>query len=558
MGAAIACAFLLMWKAADLQLSNGQELQQRANANTIVESKTLPHRGMISDRNGEVLAISAPAKSVIGDPSVLVNYPHQWPRLATLLETTESHLETLLVPRRQRRFLYLRRQVQPELAMKVAASGIKGLWLQDEYRRYYPTAEVTAHLLGFTNVDEKGQEGIELAFNDTLAGHAGKVRLLRDRHGRVVEEIERLRAVEPGHDLSLSLDRRVQYVAYRELKEAVQRHGARAGFVVILDVETGEVVALVNQPSFNPNNRRDLKGENYRNRAITDPFEPGSTIKPFTIAAALEAEICTPRTLIDTAPGFFKVGHHTVRDMHNYGRLTVAQILEKSSNVGVSKIALSMDAEQMWRIFDRVGLGHNTGVGLPIERTGRLDLPADWRAIEQATLAFGYRLSVTGLQLARAYAVLASGGILRPATVLKQNTAIRGERVLRAEVVAAVNRMLRKVVSDGTASAAAVPGYQVAGKTGTVHKYRTGQGYAADEYLSIFAGFIPATAPKLVAVVIIDGPRRGQHFGGQVAAPVFGQVMHDVARIMNLSPDAYPDTSVDVRLASGAPSAGNY
>lgn len=543
-------AAVLAWRAFDLQMRNREFLQEHGDARYLRVVETEAHRGMITDRNGEPLAISTRVNSVWAKPTELMSNKEDWPRLAKLLDMNLEQLKEIIEPRKGREFLYLRRQVPPETAQRLEQAEIPGIGLVSEYRRYYPTVEVAAHLLGFTNVDDRGQEGVELAFDDTLRGTPGKSRVIKDRLGRIVEHVDNLRLVQPGRDLALSIDRRVQYVAYRELKRAVQKHGAQAGFIVILDVDTGEIVALVNQPSYNPNNRADLKGSQSRDRAVVDLFEPGSTIKAFTIAAALESGQYTPTTRVATEPGVFKLGRHIIRDVHNYGALDVSGVIEKSSNVGAAKIALSMEPELLWKMFTSVGFGQPTGVGLPGEAGGRLADYHNWREIEHATLAFGYGISVTGLQLTRAYAALAADGVIKPVSILKTTKAPEGVRVMSAKTAREVRDMLELVVTSGTAKAAAVPGYRVAGKTGTVHKLAA-DGYAEDDYLSLFAGYLPASAPKLVALVVIDNPQGGEYYGGLVAAPVFAAVMQDAARILNLTPDAYPADGDDrVRMAA--------
>ena len=545
-------AAILAWRAVDLQFSDREFLQEHGDARYLRVVQTEAHRGMITDRNNEPLAISTPVASVWAKPSELLQQRKRWPELARILDLSVEHLDTMLTPRRKREFVYLRRQVSPDVAAKVEAAGIPGVNLVDEYRRYYPAVEVTGNLLGFTNVDDRGQEGIELAFDSTLRGTPGLNRVIRDRLGRIVELVGRERPVQPGRNLALSIDRRLQYVAYRELKKAVTARKAVAGHMVILDARTGEILALANQPSFNPNNRGDYKGDHFRNRAVTDLFEPGSTLKPFTIAAGLESGLYTPTTIIETGPGRFKVGRHVVRDIHNYGTLDVTGVIEKSSNVGSTKIALSLEAEQFWRMLNGVGFGQITGVELPGEPQGRLAEPRNWRQIEQATLAFGYGLSVTAVQLARAYGAIANGGMLQGVSILRQDRPVPGVRVMSETTALAVRDMLRRVVETGTGKAAAVKGYKVGGKTGTVHK-NTETGYAEHEYLSLFAGFIPASDPRLIGVVIIDGPQGKEYYGGLVAAPVFGAVMHEAVRILNIAPDAdVVDENPAVRLAGWA------
>ncbi len=528
-------ACVLGWRAMDLQLTNREFLQDHGDARYLRTVATAAHRGMITDRNGEPLAISTPVNSVWGQPRVMAQYRDEWPQLADVIGTTTEHLETLVLPRLGREFVYLKRHATPEMSTAVAATGFNGVGLIEEQRRYYPAAEVTAHTLGFTNVDDEGQEGIELAFDETLRGKPGSRKVIKDRLGRVIEHVEQIKPTQPGRNLALSIDKRIQYIAYRELKAAVLAHKAEAGSMVVLNPNTGEVLALVNQPSFNPNNRGQLKGDHYRNRAVTDVFEPGSTIKPFTIAAALESGQYRPDTPIDTSPGTFKVGRHTVTDVRNFGPLDVAGVIAKSSNVGASKIALSLEPEFMWHTFNGVGFGTSSGIGLPGEANGYLSDPRNWRDIERATLAFGYGLSVNVMQLARAYTVLAADGLLRPLSITKVETVPPGHRVMHAATAQAIRTMLLRVTTEGTGREAAVAGYPVAGKTGTVHKSTT-RGYAEDRYLSLFAGILPAEAPELVAVVVIDEPQSGEHFGGRVAAPIFARVMANAARVLGLTP----------------------
>ena len=544
-------AGVLAWRAMDLQLTNREFLQDHGDARYLRIIETPAHRGMITDRNGEPLAISTPVQSVWGQPRVVAQHRDQWPRLASLINTTTDHLEALIIPRLDREFVYLKRHISPETAVELKEANLAGVGLLEEQRRYYPAAEVTAHTLGFTNVDDEGQEGIELAYDRTLRGEQGSRKVIKDRLGRVIEHVEQIKPTLTGRNLALSIDKRIQYIAYRELKAAVQAHDAEAGSMVILDPNTGEVLALVNQPSFNPNNRGELKDDRYRNRAVTDVFEPGSTIKPITIAAALESGRYTPDTPINTAPGYFKVGQHVVSDVRNFGPLDVAGVITKSSNVGASKIALSLEPEFLWGVLSGVGFGTNSGIDLPGESTGRLNDAKNWRDIERATLAFGYGLSVNVMQLARAYAVLAADGILRPLSITKLEHPLPGKRVISVDTSRKIRKMLQRVTTDGTGRAAAVSGYHVAGKTGTVHK-STSRGYAEDRYLSLFAGMLPAAHPQLVAVVVIDEPNRGEHYGGAVAAPIFARVMREAARIRGLTPDVLEGVGkTDYRLAEG-------
>ena len=533
-------ASVLGWRAMDLQLTNKEFLQDRGDARYLRTVRTAAHRGMITDRNGEPLAISTPVHSASGQPRLMLKHLEQWPLIAEILGTTTAHLETLILPRADREFVYLKRHISPDTARALKDAKLAGVNLLEEQRRYYPAAEVTAHVLGFTNVDDQGQEGVELAYDETLRGKQGSTKVIKDRLGRVIEFVEQIEPTVAGRNLSLSIDKRIQYIAYRELKAAVQAHKAEAGSMVILNPNTGEVLALVNQPSFNPNNRGNLKGENYRNRAVTDIFEPGSTLKPITIAAALESGHYQPDTTIDTSPGYFKVGRHVVSDTNNYGELDVAGVITRSSNVGASKIALSLEPEYLWKILNGVGFGTSSGSRLPGESTGRLGLARNWRDIEHATLAFGYGISVNIMQLARAYSVLAADGILRPLSITKLEAALPGQRVLSIDTARKVKKMMERVTTIGTGRAAAVAGYHVAGKTGTVHK-STSRGYAEDRHLSLFAGMLPASRPELVAVVLIDEPQSGEHYGGTVAAPIFAKVMQEAVRILGLTPDVQDD-----------------
>lgn len=554
-GLFLLAAGCLVWRALDLQLNEREFLQGHGDARYLRDEKIETTRGMILDRNGEPLAISTPTQSAWVRPDRFIEARAQWPLVGKVLGMERQEIETLVLPRLSRKFVYLRRHLTPDEGAALRRLELPGLALQDEQRRYYPAAEVTAHIIGFTNVDDVGQEGVELSYDAMLKGEPGLRRVIKDRLGRVVEDVERLRETRPGRDVHLSIDERVQYVAYRALKTAVQQNNARAGMMVVADARTGEIVALVNQPSFNPNNRGALKGENYRNRAVTDLFEPGSTMKPFTIAAALESGAYTPDSVIETAPGFYKVGRHTVRDIKNFGTLDVAGVIEKSSNVGSSRIALSLEPEMLWRTFRAFGFGSMSEVALPGEAFGRLSEYRNWREIEHATLAFGYGLSVTAAQLLRAYVAIANDGWLLPLSIMRLAEPPPRDRVIKVSTARALRHMLEKVITAGTARMAQVPGYSVAGKTGTVHK-STATGYAENRYLSLFAGMIPAVRPRLVAVVIIDEPKGGEHFGGRVAAPIFATVMHEATRILNIPPDQPSSTrSEAVWLARHDPAA---
>ena len=537
LGVLLAALTALVWRAFDLQLEERDFLRGQGEARHLRVVSVPAHRGMITDRHGEPLAISTPVDSVWANPQELVVARERLPELARLLEVSADGLQQLVTGRGDREFVYLRRHVAPDLARDVMALGLPGVALQREYRRYYPAGEVAGHLLGFTNIDDAGQEGIELAYDEHLGAEPGAKKVIKDRLGHVVDEVGRVRDPHPGHDLRLSIDRRIQYLAYRELKAAVQQHDARSGSAVVLDAQTGEVLAMVNQPSFNPNNRRLLNGENYRNRAVTDVFEPGSTLKPFTVAAALESGRYRAETPIDTSPGWYQVGRLTVRDIRNFGPIDVATVITKSSNVGVSKIALDLPREALWRVLDGVGFGVPTGSGFPGEVAGLLTTPRGWGQVEVATLSYGYGLAVTPLQLAQAYAVLANDGERVPVTLLARDERPAGERVLAREHVRRLRQMMETVVSTvGTAQRAAVTGYRVAGKTGTVKKSVAG-GYADDRYVAVFAGLAPASRPRLVTVVMVNEPRGKEYYGGLVAAPAFSRIMAGALRLMNVAPD---------------------
>lgn len=542
----------LVWRAIDLQVFNQDFLQHQGDARHLRVVDVAAHRGMLQDRNGEPLAVSTPVDSVWANPQELGSARSYLPALAKILQLDVDHLQRLLAARSAREFVYLKRHVDPSVAAQIRQLDAPGVALQREYRRYYPDAEVVAQVLGTTDIDDGGQEGLELAYDDWLRGEPGAKRVVKDGKHAIIETVESIRAARPGRDLQLSLDRRIQYLAYRELKAAVQQHKARSGSAVVLDVTSGEILAMVNQPSFNPNNRSSLNASAMRNRAVTDVFEPGSTIKPFTIACALESGAYRPDTLIETGPGYYRVGVNTVRDIHNYGALDVTGVIRKSSNVGTSKIALSLDKQAFWSLFNRLGFGAVTASGFPGEVSGLLVNYRRWRPIEQATLSFGYGMSATPLQLAQAYAVLATDGIMRPVSFLKLAQAAHGERILNPTTASQIRLMLEQAVSDeGTAPAAQVAGYRVGGKTGTVRKSIAG-GYATDRYVSVFAGMAPLSRPRLVIVVMINEPGGKEYYGGKVAAPVFSKVMAGALRFLNIAPDALQDPQQGVqRVAYG-------
>ncbi|MCG6937643.1 MAG: penicillin-binding protein 2 [Gammaproteobacteria bacterium] len=535
-------ATAMLVKALDMQILHSEFFEQQGDARQLRTVAIAANRGDIVDRNGEPLAISAPVNSIWVNPKVAIEHLDQLVQVAELLSLDAISLKQKINDNANREFLYLKRQASPELADKVMALKVPGIALQNEYRRYYPSGEVAAHVVGFADIDDNGQEGIELAYDAWLKGHPGKKRIIRDRLGRAFDDIERIKSAQPGKTLKLSIDKRLQYVTYRALKAAVMKHDAVAGSAVVLDVSSGDVLAMVNQPSFNVNDRKQLQPQATRNRAVTDVFEPGSTMKPITMAAALESGRWKPFYKVETAPGYIYVKGNRIKDHKNYGDLDLGGVLEKSSNVGISKIALAIDPEQQWSMYKKMGFGMVTSSGFPGEASGQLSLDALNNDFVRASLAFGYGISVTPLQLAHAYSAIAADGVLRPVNFVydedgDKDARAAGKRVMSVNTARALRKMLQRVTSDdGTAKRARVANYSVAGKTGTVHKFIAG-GYAEDRYLSIFAGMVPAVNPELVMVVMIDEPRNGEYFGGLVAAPVFSQVMSGAMRLLDIAPD---------------------
>jgi cell division protein FtsI (penicillin-binding protein 3) len=509
------------------------------------------HRGVINDRAGETLAISTPVDSVWVNPRELALAGDQIPRLAAALDRDPEELTRLVTSNLQRGHLWVVRHLPPADAQRVRALGIQGVYFAREYRRFYPAGEVVGHVLGFTDIDDHGQEGLELAYDDWLGGVDGAKRVIRDNLGRTVQTVESIRSVRPGRDLRLSVDMRLQYLAYRELKAAVQMHRARSGSLVVIDVQTGEVLAMVNQPTFNPNDRTQIRPDGYKNRAATDLVEPGSSVKPFTVAAALASGRYKVDSIVDTSPGFYKVGIKTIEDKHNYGAIDLATALAKSSNVAMSRIALQLGPETLYDTLSKLGFGHVTSSGYPGESGGLLPQWSHWRPIVNATISYGYGLNVTPLQLAHAYATLGAYGVRRPVSFMRVDSAPAGERVLPEDVSRAVVHMMESVITDGSGHKAAIPGYRVAGKTGTAWKASSG-GYITNRYVSVFAGLAPATAPRLAAVVIINEPGAGAYYGGDVAAPVFSKVVGGALRLLAVAPDAPLQGPVD-QIPDSAP-----
>lgn len=530
----------LVARSVHLQVLNKDFLNQQADTRHLRIESISAHRGTITDRNGEPLAISTPVDSIWANPKELARAVESVPKLARLLRIDSQNLIRRITRSMDKDFIYLKRHLSPAKAREVLALKLPGVNVQREYQRYYPAGEVVGHLVGFTDIDDEGQEGLELAFNHWLAGESGAKRVLKDRLGRSVENVESIRPPRQGKDLRTSIDLRIQYLAYRSLKAAIQSYSAESGSIVVLDVQTGEVLAIANQPTYNPNDRAQFSAERYRNRAITDIFEPGSSIKPLVVAAALESGQYRPSSIVDTSPGYVVVGAKKIEDSRNLGRISLTTILARSSNVGITKLAMSLQPEQLWGTMTKFGLGTLTSSGFPGESAGLLTHYSHWQPISQATLGYGYGVSVTPLQLAQAYSALGSDGILRPVSLLALDSPNEGERIISRDSAIAVRRMLEEVVRPGgTATKAAVTGYRIAGKTGTAWKFAAG-GYSKDKYVSIFAGLAPASNPRLAAVIVIDEPRGELYYGSDVAAPVFSKVMSESLRLLAIPPDALP------------------
>jgi cell division protein FtsI (penicillin-binding protein 3) len=532
-------AVALVARAVDLQLLDEGFLEGQGDARFTRVAKLSAIRGGIYDRNGEPLAASTPVDTVWANPPEVMSAADQIPRLAEALNRDKKWLTQVITSNLDREFVYLVRHMRPSDATQVAELKIPGIYLLREYQRFYPAGEVTGHLLGFTKkYDDIGQEGLELAYDRWLGAQAGAKRVIQDRYGRTVEDVESIRAPRPGEDLITSIDLRIQYLAYRELKAAVHEHQAKGGSVVVLDIDTGEVLAMVNQPAYNPNDRDQVAASRYRNRAATDIFEPGSSIKPFTAAAGIASGRFHPSTIIDTSPGLVRVGSKPITDKHNLGPISLTTVIAKSSNVGMTKMAMTLAPQSMHTMLRAFGFGEVTGSGFPGESAGLLYDASHWRKIEQATISYGYGLSVTPLQLARAYSILGAGGIRRPVTLRRVEGAVPGERVVDARVAQQMLTMMESVVSqDGaTGYRAALVGYRVAGKTGTAWTADAG-GYSSDRYKASFGGVVPASHPRLAAIVVIDEPGGRQFYGGDVAAPVFANVMAGALRLLGVPPD---------------------
>ncbi|MEW5681095.1 MAG: penicillin-binding transpeptidase domain-containing protein [Pseudomonadota bacterium] len=547
----------LMVRAAWLQVVEPDMLVSQGDARSLrVEADTVL-RGMIFDRNGEELAVSVPVEAIWADPKVVIERhaasdERRWHALADILQLTPAQLQNRIGTNPQRRFVYLQRQVNPAVVDYVKKLKVPGIYFRQESRRYYPAGEVTAQLLGFTNVDDVGVEGIEKRFDELLTGTAGRKVFRKDAKGREIEVLERVQQQAPG-SLQLSIDQRIQSITYRELKKAVLTHGATSGSAMVVDVHSGEVLAMVNSPSFNPNNRGNTPAYLFRNRAITDTFEPGSTMKPLAVLSALEFGSANLGSKIDTYPGYIRVGGSWVRDAINYNTLSLTGIIQKSSNIGVTKLVLDMPVEHVISLYANMGLGSDTGLGLNGESGGMLSHRRRWSDFERATLSFGYGLSVTAAQLARAYATMANGGVSRPLSIVKQDNILPGEQVLDPEHAAAMLEMMEaNIMPGGTATRAQVKGYRVGGKTGTARKAIAG-GYGED-YVASFAGVGPISNPRLACVVVINEPAGDFYHGGEIAAPVFANIMGATMQLLNLTPDASSQSKISV--VTGGRNAG--
>lgn len=528
---------VLVGRASFLQVLDRQFLQHEGNARHIGVMPIAAHRGRVLDRNGELLAISSPVKSIWANPKEFRPDDQQLRTMAGMLGMTVGGISSRVSAEAEKTFTFLKRRISPEIADRILALGIPGVYADREYQRYYPSGEVTAHVIGFTNIDDKGQEGIEFSYDNILKGIEGGRRILRDGRRRIIEDLATVREPVSGRDVRLSIDQRLQYLAYRELKKAVIKHRARSGSLVLLDADNGDVLAMVNQPSYNPNSHKAIKSGVFRNRAMTDLFEPGSTMKPFAVACGLELGLFRPETVINTNPGSLRVGSNMVKDIHNYGVLDVKRIIQKSSNVGVTKIALAIPSPKFFAFYNNLGFGQPLETGFPGEAAGRLPHHRGWNHFEQATLSFGYGLSASTLQMARAYLAFAKDGTIPAVSLLRRTNNPTMYPVMSAKTAMAVRSMLEQVVTrEGTALQAAVPGYRVAGKTGTVKK-NSGHGYSSGLHMALFAGLAPASNPRLVMVVMVDEPSAGQFYGGLVAAPVFSSVMEGALRILNVPPD---------------------
>ncbi|QWF71029.1 penicillin-binding protein 2 [Methylomonas paludis] len=541
----VVAMLVLVGRAVYLQIFSKEFLQDKGDSQYLEVVPVSAYRGQIRDRNGEPLAISAPVQSIwINARQLKDSEQAKIDEMGRILSIPEKDLHSLLKKQEKKRFFYLKRQIIPALAEKVKALGIAGVYAQREFKRYYPAGAVSAHLLGFTNVDDVGLEGLEHGYESILRGKIGRKQVIKDGKSQIIEDVENIAEAEAGRDLVLTIDERIQYLAYRELQNAVIQNKAHSASLVVLDAKNGDVLASVSQPSFNPNNRKELNSSQYhRNRAMVDSFEPGSTVKPFVVAAALDGGYIDPNILIETH-GIYHLGRNVVKDVHNYGTLDLTHVLQKSSNIAVTQIAMTMEPKDFWDIYSKLGFGTSAGIGFPGEASGSLLDYQSWHEFDQATLSFGYGVSTSILQLARAYTALADDGIVHSVTLLKRDEDPDAKRVFKAETARKVREMLEQVISkEGTAYLARVEGYRVAGKTGTVKKATKG-GYTEDKYLSVFVGMAPASNPRFIIAIVVDEPTSGQYYGGQVAAPAFAKVMAGALRVYGVEPDGVDNMHV--------------
>ncbi len=535
------CFAMLVWRVVNLQVIDHEFLSDQGDLRTVRIESIPATRGKILDRNGEPLAVSAPVVTLWANPQQVDLSNPGWQVLAGLLEIEAGDLTDRLEKNFEREFIYIQRHIAPEVAEAALKLKLEGLFSQRDYKRYYPSGEVAAHVVGMTDIDEHGQEGIELVFDQYLLDTPGKKKVLKDRRGFVVQDLSLIQEAQPGKDLELSIDLRLQYMAYRELKAAVEAHQAQSASLVLLDVQTGEVLAMVNQPSYNPNNRGSIRPDKLRNRAVTDVFEPGSTMKAFSMVAALESGLFNVNSVIHTSPGYIRLNGRTIRDHRNYGDLTLTKVVVKSSNVGTSRIALKIGGDAVWDTFFKAGFGQSTGIEYPGEAIGSLPNYSKWQPVRLATLSYGYGLSVTTLQLAQAYMSIGTEGIRHPVSLLKGGQkGLPTQRVMSAGTAKSLKGILEQVVlQGGTGTRAHISEYRVAGKTGTVHNIGA-NGYSEDDYTAVFAGIGPVEKSRLAMVVAVRGPQGGEYYGGEVAAPVFSRVMANALRLLNVAPDGQP------------------
>jgi len=544
-------AVAVLGRAFYLQVVENDFLTRQGNARSVRTVVLQANRGAVRDRNGEPLALSAPVDSIWVVPQDLLDAPPYVDAMAKLLGVSSREFEGFLRERSDRQFVYLKRQIDPDEAKRFIALGAPGVFAQREYRRYYPAGEVAAHVVGFCDIDGKGQEGIEAAQDAALRGTPGSRRVIRDRAGHVVEDTDDYTQAQPGQDVNLTLDLRLQYLAYRELKSAVEQNGAKGGLIVVADARSGDLLALASQPGYNPNRPDDRDSAGLRNRAVVDSFEPGSTIKPLLISQALETHAVKPDIHIDTGPGFFKVGALTVHDVHPEGDVDLSLLLAKSSNVGAAKIGLMMGPESVWSGYQKFGIGEAVASGLPGEAGGVLRKYSEWGQIATATASYGYGLTVNALQLVRAYTGIANDGLMPPLSILRRDHAVPGQRVISEATSRTMRGLLEGVVNKGGSGVRAmVAGYRVAGKTGTVRKNANGS-YIEGHHQAVFIGMLPAEHPRLVSLVMIDDPSGDDYYGGAVSAPVFARVMAGAARLLQIPPDLQPQ--VPSQQIAGAP-----